>query len=171
MTELLKEQLESYFKDIQVSIPGNDRIVINTGNGQVLAMLDFFQKKGYNHLALISCVDWIDDHELELVYIIGSYGQGGDEQKGKERVTITLKTRIPRKDPKCVTIISVFENAEPYEREIHELFGIHFEGHPRLIPLLLEREYEIPPFRKDFDTREYVKQVFDTIPLVKEKKK
>ena len=170
MTELLKEQLESHFKGIQVSIPEDDRIIINAGNEQVLAILTFFQNNGYDHLALISCVDWIDDDELELVYIISSYSQGKDKYKNKEKINITLKTRIPRKNPEFVTVISIFENAEPYERETHELFGIHFKGHPRLTPLLLERKYEIPPFRKNFDTREYVKQVFDTIPFVEEKK-
>jgi len=34
----------------------------------------------------------------------------------------------------------------------------------------LERDYKIPPFRKDFNTREYVKEVFDKIPFVEDKK-
>ncbi|GAH89124.1 unnamed protein product, partial [marine sediment metagenome] len=37
-------------------------------------------------------------------------------------------------------------------------------------PLFLERDYEIPPFRKDFDTRKYVKETFDKIPFVEEEK-
>ena len=41
-----------------------------------------------------------------------------------------------------------------------------FEGHPRLTPLFLERDYEIPPFRKDFDTRQYVADVFGSVPTV-----
>ena len=73
------------------------------------------------------------------------------------------------KDPQFVTSIPVFENAEPYEREIHELFGINFKGHPRLIPLFLERDYKIPPFRKDFDTKKYVEETFDKIPFVEDK--
>jgi len=40
-----------------------------------------------------------------------------------------------------------------------------------LTPLLLERNYEIPPFRKDFDTRKYVKDVFEKIPFVEDKDK
>jgi len=46
------------------------------------------------------------------------------------------------------------------------LFGVNFEGHPRLTPLFLEREYETPPFRKDFDTREYVRNTFDAVPEI-----
>jgi len=49
---------------------------------------------------------------------------------------------------------------EPYEREIHELFGVVFEGHKRLTPLFLDRWKQMPPFRKDFNTREYVEKTF-----------
>ena len=73
--------------------------------------------------------------------------------------------------PLFKTVTAIFPNAEPYERELHELFGILFEGHPRLTPLFLEREYKIPPFRKDFDTRRYVEEVFDEIPSVEDKDK
>ncbi len=160
--KLLKEQLESNFKGIQINIPEDTQIIINAGKEQILDVLKFLQDKGYDHLALISCVDWIEKKEFELVYIIGSYGE--------TRAQVILKTRIPRENPEFVTAISVFRNAEPYEREIHELYGINFEGHPRLTPLFLEREYKIPPFRKDFDTRKYVKEVFDKIPFVEDKK-
>jgi len=111
-------------------------------------------------------VDWIEEKEFELVYILTAY-PGKDEFTGREHVI--LKTRISRERAEFKTIIPIFRNAEPYEREIHELFGINFEGHPRLTHLLLEREYEIPPFRKDFDTRKYVEEVFDKIPFVEEK--
>jgi NADH-quinone oxidoreductase subunit C len=171
MNKALKKQLESGFKGIKVSIPEDTRMIVNVKKEQVLPVLTFFKKKGYDHLALISCVDWINDNQLELVYIMSSYLRENNKYTGKEKLNITLKTRIPRKDPEFVTVMPVFENAEPYEREIHELFGIDFKGHPRLTPLLLEREYETPPFRKDFDTREYVKQIFDTIPFVEEQKK
>jgi len=170
MNKLLKEQLKSAFKGIRISIPEDTRMLIHAKKEQVLTILKFIQNKAYDHLALISCVDWIEEGEFELVYIMSSYLQGNNKYTGKEKVNITLKTRITRKNPEFVTVISVFENAEPYEREIHELFGINFKGHPRLTPLLLEREYEIPPFRKDFDTRKYVEQVFDTIPFVEDKK-
>jgi len=84
---------------------------------------------------------------------------------------LIVKTRISREKPQLETVTGIFPNAGTYEREIHELFGINFEGHKRLTPLLLEREYEIPPFRKDFDTRKYVEEVFDKIPLVEDKDK
>jgi len=157
----LKEKLESTFKDIQIIVPEDARLSITTKKEQVLTILRFLKDKRFNFLTLISCVDWIEEKEFELIYIITSYREG---------LQIILKTRISRVNPEFKTVIHIFSNAEFYERELHELFGINFEGNQRLIPLFLEREYRIPPFRKDFDTREYVKKVFDKIPFVEEKK-
>ena len=162
----LKENLASSFDDIQVEITDERRLIIDCKNDSVITVLSFLNTIGYDHLALISCVDWIKDNALELVYILTAY----TEDREKAKMNILIKTRIPREKPQFHTVIPVFENAEPYERELHELFGIHFIGHPRLTPLFLEREYVIPPFRKDFDTRKYVQEVFDPIPFVEDKK-
>jgi NADH-quinone oxidoreductase subunit C len=170
MISALKKELELAFKDIQVVIPEDSRQTIIAPEDAVLSILSFLKEKGYDHLALISCVDWIKDKEFELIYILSTYMNKNDEYTDKEKANIILKTKISRENPQFITAIPVFENAESYEREIHELFGINFEGHPRLTPLFLERKYKIPPFRKDFDTRKYVEEVFDRIPAVEEKK-
>ena len=171
MNELIKKELESTFENILVIMPENSRLIVTAQKDQVMSILSFLKNKRFNHLALVSCVDWIEEKEFELVYIITSYLHDNDEYGDKNRLHIIIKTRISREDPKVISVIPIFENAEPYEREIHELFGLHFEGHPRLTPLFLEGDYEIPPFRKDFDTREYVKEVFDKIPFVEDKNK
>jgi len=171
MNNSLKKDLESSFKGIQIHVPENDRVIIEVKKDQALSVLKFLKKKGYAHMALVSCVDWIEEKEFELVYILSAYMKNESEYTEREKTNIILKTRIPRDDPRFFTVIPIFQIAEPYEREIHELFGIQFEGHPRLIPLFLERDYKIPPFRKDFDTRQYIKEVFDAVPFVKDKNK
>jgi NADH-quinone oxidoreductase subunit C len=184
MLSALKNDLESIFKDIQISAPGHNRLIVNAGKDTVLTVLGFLKDKGYDHLAMISCTDWIEENEFELIYIVSSYNEDieslGNRMPDKpvdlkagdfSGANIILKTRVSRENPVFITAIPVFENSEPYEREIHELFGIDFKGHPRLTPLFLEREYKIPPFRKDFDTRQYVKDFFDQIPFVENKEK
>ncbi len=166
MNKKIITELESTFKDIEVNASQDTRMEICAREEQILAILRFIADKGYDHLALISCVDWIEKEELELIYIITSYSQ--DNKAYIDKGDVFLKTRIARENPEAQTVIPIFANAEPYEREIHELFGVKFSGHPRLTRLLLEREYEIPPFRKDFDTRKYVKEVFDSIPAITE---
>ena len=169
MSNSIQEKLKSAFRDIKVKVPASNRLNIAAGKEEVISILSYLKNKGYDHLALISCVDWMEENEFELVYILSTYLERGDTYTNREKLNILVKTRIPREKPEFSSAISVFENAEPYEREIHELFGISFAGHPRLTPLLLEREYEIPPFRKDFDTRQYVKDVFDKIPSVEDR--
>lgn len=161
----LKETILSSFDDIQVEILDEHRLTLICKKDLVITILSSLKSSGYDHLALISCVDWIKDNEMELVYILTAYTE--DSETGK--MNILVKTKIARGKPEMHTVISIFENAEPYERELHELYGIHFKGHPRLTPLFLEREYEIPPFRKDFDTRKYVHDLFDQIPFVEDK--
>jgi NADH-quinone oxidoreductase subunit C len=159
MNDAIMQKLKAAFRGIKLSAAETSRRVITAIPDNAVDILRSLKEEGYGHLALISCVDWIDKQKLELVYVLSSY---------YENDHIILKTNIPRKKPHFKTVINIFENAEPYEREIHELFCITFEGHPRQIPLFLEREYDIPPFRKDFDTRKYVKDFFDTIPPVEE---
>jgi len=160
MNESIKEQLESTFKAVMVTIPEEARIVVNVKKDQILAVLRFLKDRGFDHLALISCVDWIEDNEFELVYILAPYMQSNEEYTDREKVHLIVKIRIPREKPQFETITNLFQNAEPYEREIHELFGVVFEGHKRLTPLFLDRWKQMPPFRKDFNTREYVKKTF-----------
>lgn len=166
MNNSLRQKLEATFKDIWIASSEESRMAVSAESDNVLAILRFLKDAGFNHLALLSAVDWIEDDCFELCFILSSYMLNDDEYIDSQRLHIILKTKIPREKPQFKTVIGIFPNAEPYEREIHELFGIKFEGHPRLTPLLLEREYEIPPFRKDFDTRKYVKEVFDKIPSV-----
>jgi NADH-quinone oxidoreductase subunit C len=163
----LKEELASAFKDIRIKMPDKKRITLECRQDTVHGILNYLKNIGYDHLALISCVDWIKEKKIEIVYILNSY----TEKKEDEGLHVMVKIKVPRDKPETDTIIDIFENAEPYERELHELFGIFFKGHPRLTQMFLEREYEIPPFRKDFDTKKYVHDIFDNVSSVEDKKK
>jgi len=170
MINELKQKLLADFNDVQVNIPEDNRMIISTKKESVISLLSYLKKMGYNHFAILSCIDWIDENEFELIYILSAYPENDEQYQDREKGNIILKTRISREKARFITIIDIFENAEPYEREIHEMFGIYFEGHPRLTPLMLERDYKIPPFRKDFDTNEYVKNTFGKVPSIKERK-
>jgi NADH-quinone oxidoreductase subunit C len=63
---------------------------------------------------------------------------------------VLLRTRLPHEDPTLPTLIGVFAGASWHERETHEMFGITFDGHPGLVPLLLPEGFEGHPLRKEF---------------------
>ncbi|MFD8210397.1 NADH-quinone oxidoreductase subunit C [Streptomyces sp. NPDC059695] len=63
---------------------------------------------------------------------------------------LLLRTTVPHDAPVLPTAIGVYAGAGWHERETHEMFGVDFEGHPHLVPLLLPENFEGHPLRKDF---------------------
>ncbi|WP_433499360.1 NADH-quinone oxidoreductase subunit C [Sphaerimonospora sp. CA-214678] len=63
---------------------------------------------------------------------------------------LLVRTRVPRADPRLPTVTAVFRGADWHERETFEMFGVVFDGHPDLRPLLLPDGFEGHPLRKDF---------------------
>jgi len=114
MSSSIEKQLKAVFRGIKISAKKNGRLVITALPANAKEVLKSLKDEGYIHLALISCVDWIDKEKLELVYILSSYFK--DDH-------VILRTSIPRKKPRFITMIDVFENAEPYEHEAAECAG------------------------------------------------
>lgn len=65
---------------------------------------------------------------------------------------VRLKVRISAAHPRVASVISVWPAANAFEREVFDLFGIHFEGHPYLRRILLPDDWEGHPLRKDYPT-------------------
>ncbi|MFA9396756.1 MAG: NADH-quinone oxidoreductase subunit C [Clostridiaceae bacterium] len=128
-----------------------NQIKINIDKDNLLNHLSYIQEKGFVHLAFISGVDYIEEDEFEVVYHTYSY---------EDKINILNKVRIDRKKPNIASVVSIWEQAQFYEQEIHEFFGIYFEGNKDLSPLFLENFLDIPPLRKDFNTREYSIKAF-----------
>ena len=63
---------------------------------------------------------------------------------------VLVRTLVPREDPALPSAIGLFRGAGWAERETHEMFGVVFDGHPGLAPLLLPDGFEGHPLRKDF---------------------
>ena len=95
----------------------------------------------YELLSSVTSVDRIS--HFEVVYHLTSL------QKN-ESLVIKIKCGEGRIDPKVKSVISVWRGAELQEREIYDLMGIMFEGHPNMKRLLLWENFEGHPLRKDF---------------------
>ena len=66
------------------------------------------------------------------------------------RETLRLRVRLPGESPVIETVVPVWPTANWHEREIFDLFGIRFEGHPNLRRMLLPDDWEGYPLRKDY---------------------
>lgn len=97
-----------------------------------------------SQLMCLACVDY--QESFQLVYILHSMDPEG---------SIAIKADLPYDQPKAPSVASVWRAAEWYEREAHDLFGVVFEGHPDLAPLLLYEGFEGYPGRKEFPFHEY----------------
>jgi NADH-quinone oxidoreductase subunit C len=67
-----------------------------------------------------------------------------------QRLGLLVRTSLLREAPVIDSIVAVYPGAAWHERETHEMFGVDFDGHPGLAPLLLPAEFEGHPLRKEF---------------------
>jgi NADH-quinone oxidoreductase subunit C len=95
-------------------------------------------------LLCLACVDYSD--YFQLVYVLQSL----DPER-----TLALRTDVPYDDATLPSVTPVWRAADWYEREAHDLFGVSFDGHPDLSPLLLYEGFEGYPGRKEFPFNEY----------------
>ena len=73
----------------------------------------------------------------------------------ERRERLRLKVRVPGNEPVVPTVIPVWPTANWHEREIFDLFGIRFQGHPDLRRILMPEEWEGYPLRKDYPVEGY----------------
>ena len=101
----------------------------------------------FNFLADVTCVDWFpSEPRFEIVYHLLSIPK-------KERVR--LKVRLGSNSPALDSVTSVWPAANYFEREIFDLFGVRFTGHPYLRRLLMPEDWEGHPLRKDYPVEGY----------------
>ena len=95
----------------------------------------------YNYLFCLTCVDW--KTHLTVVYHFTSTDH---------RQPLVVKVQLDRNNPEIGSVSHIWKTAEFHEREVYELFGVNFPGHPDLRLLILPDGWEGRyPLRKDFE--------------------
>jgi NADH-quinone oxidoreductase subunit C len=101
----------------------------------------------FNFLSDVTSVDWYpSEPRFEVVYHLLSI-------PNKERVR--LKVRLNGSSPVIESITSIWPGANYFEREVFDLFGIRFTGHPYLRRILMPEDWEGYPLRKDYPVEGY----------------
>jgi NADH-quinone oxidoreductase subunit C len=101
----------------------------------------------FNFLSDVTCVDWYPaEPRFEVVYHLLSISR-------KERVR--LKVKLDGGEPRLESLTSLWPGANFFEREVFDLFGIHFEGHPYLRRIMMPEDWEGHPLRKDYPVEGY----------------
>lgn len=111
-----------------------------------------YLKDGLNFtfLADLTAVDYLEvkSPRYEVVYHIHRFGP-----ECEENIRIRLKAELSEDDIKIDSVTPVWSGADWLEREVYDMFGIEFTGHPDLRRILMPEDYGPFPLRKDFDVR------------------
>ncbi|MGA3011359.1 MAG: NADH-quinone oxidoreductase subunit C [Terracidiphilus sp.] len=114
---------------------------------QIRAAAATVQTAGYNFFEDVTAVDWFPSSpRFQLSYHIVSHPH-------KER--IRLRVMLDGAAPKAESITPVWPSANFYEREVFDLFGIVFEGHPNLRRIMMPDDWQGHPLRKDYPVEGY----------------
>jgi len=149
-TEFLKK-IKTKFK-VEGKVQKERRIWLTIAKDKLIEICKWMKENGYVHLSAISVTDWLKDGNYEITYHLWSYD---------DKILVTIKTKISRNTPIIDSVTQIWgNNAQIHERELHELFGVNFEGNNDLFPLFLENWKGPAPFRKDFDWRDFVRKEF-----------
>jgi NADH-quinone oxidoreductase subunit C len=114
---------------------------------QIRAAAAAMQDAGYNFFEDMTAVDWFPSSpRFQLSYHLLSHSY---------KEYIRLRVLVDGADPSVESITPVWPAANFYEREVFDLFGIRFEGHPNLRRILMPDDWEGHPLRKDYPVEGY----------------
>lgn len=137
--------IKSTRSDLQIELQDTKpqpSVIVNPG--QVVEFAQFIKSDKNLLFDMYLCnvgVDYIRENMLESINIVFST---------KYLHKISFKVRIPRDNPKILSLAGVWPAADWHERETYDLLGIEFIGHPFLKRILLPEDWEGYPLRKDY---------------------
>jgi NADH-quinone oxidoreductase subunit C len=113
----------------------------------VLNLLRTSSSTHYSVLADLTALDWFpSEPRFEVVYSLLSH---------ERHERIRVKVKVNGADPYIESVTTLWAGASPFEREVFDLFGIRFQGHPDLRRILMPDDWEGYPLRKDYPVEGY----------------
>ncbi|MBW8749286.1 MAG: NADH-quinone oxidoreductase subunit C [Acidobacteria bacterium] len=124
-----------------------NELTITVPKEQIVAAVKAVQAAGYNFMEDVTCVDWYpSEPRFHVTYHILSHSL-------KERVRLIAP--VGSEDLSIDSITDVWPAANFYEREVFDLFGVHFGGHPNLRRIMMPDDWKGHPLRKDYPVEGY----------------
>jgi NADH-quinone oxidoreductase subunit C len=119
-----------------------ERATLVVDPAQIRSVLSTLRAKGYAFLASVHGVDhYPEEPRLGVLY----------ELLDMSRVDrVTVKVRVPTDAPHVDSVTREWPTADHQEREVYDMFGVVFDGHPDLRRILMPEDYEGHPQRRDF---------------------
>jgi len=152
MKALIK-RLKEKFSISDAVYQRKDEVFVSVKKKDAVALITHMkEKEGFTHLILLTAVDWLEDGQFQLTYLLNN---------NTEKVDVGVRVFLDREHPEMESIHHLWKQAPTYQRELKEMFGIDFPDSPRIDePFILEGWQEIPPYRRDFDTKAYTEETY-----------
>jgi len=122
-------------------------LVLTIKPGAVREVLSALRAAPFDYAVLLdlTCVDYAaGEGRFELVYHLFSLSRN---------VRLRIKASVPSEDPAVGSLVGLWKNADWLEREVYDMFGVLFDGHPNLHRLLTYEGFEGHPLRKSYPWR------------------
>ena len=134
-------ELKNRFNAETSEFRGETRIILSPAD--LFAAAEALRGMGFERLSDITAVDYFpqQDPRFHLVYLFTSIQHG---------VIIEVRVPLSALSPSIATIEPLYPNANWREREVFDMFGITFTGHPDLRRILMPHDWEGHPLRKDY---------------------
>ncbi len=119
-----------------------ERATLVVDPAEIRSVLAKLRAHGFAFLASVHGVDhYPEEPRLGVIYELLDMGRVD---------RITVKLRVPVEDPHVESVTADWPTADHQEREVYDMFGVVFEGHPDLRRILMPEDYEGHPQRRDF---------------------
>jgi NADH-quinone oxidoreductase subunit C len=142
--------LELLARELRERVPGSvvgtehfrGKGAIHVAPEAIRESLEVLRERGFRFLASVHGVDhYPEEPRLAVHYELL-------DMEGLDRVA--LKLRVPVADPRVPSVTEAWPTADHQEREVYDMFGVVFDGHPDLRRILMPEDYEGHPQRRDF---------------------
>ncbi|WP_213806056.1 NADH-quinone oxidoreductase subunit C [Granulicella sp. dw_53] len=122
-------------------------LTITVARENIIAATQAVQAAGYIFLEDVTAVDWYpSEPRFQITYHILSHAL---------KARIRLIALLDSGDAAIDSIVGVWPSANFYEREVFDLFGVHFGGHPNLTRIMMPEDWQGHPLRKDYPVEGY----------------
>ncbi|MFI5009535.1 MAG: NADH-quinone oxidoreductase subunit C [Solirubrobacterales bacterium] len=140
--ELIAQELRDTGETVLDTLFFRERATLLIDPAGIRSVLEHLRGKGYGFLSSLHGVDhYPQEPRLGVVYELL-------DMHSVDRLTVKL--RVPTDAPEVDSVTPAWPTADHQEREVYDMFGVVFRGHPDLRRILMPEDYEGHPQRRDF---------------------
>jgi NADH-quinone oxidoreductase subunit C len=144
MDEKLQPIVDRLVKDLDAAVSEfRGDVTLAVAADKIVTACQSLHEAGFEMLAALTAVDYWpqEDPRFHVVYQFRSVSKN---------LVLALRVPVPGINPSLPTVSHIYRNANWRERELWDMFGIKFEGHPDLRRILMPADWEGHPLRKDY---------------------